>query len=269
MINGQYSGLYALTEQIDGRFSRYNFDDGKGNVYKEVWPLKMDGKPHAPSTYISALKTNEDENPSVAIIQNFARDLSNSDDSSTKEIINSFMDINEIISYVVVDRMIRNDDGPFHWYCNGNNCSNHNYYWVEEPTKEKIHLIPWDLDNAFENIISNNNPVTPIKDGWGETSNNCQPFRYGTFNTRQWSASCDKLTRGWTTYLEEYDYHRSRFIDGPFSEKETSEMLHKWATQIREATEEAKSLHGDAVSVSRWETALGELEEQLTFARSN
>ena len=60
------------------------------------------------------------------------------------------MNIDEIMSYAVVDRAIRNDDGAFHWYCSGSDCDPHNYYWYEDPTNRQMHLIPWDLDNAFE-----------------------------------------------------------------------------------------------------------------------
>jgi spore coat protein CotH len=35
-INGKYAGLFAHIEQIDGRFTRYHFKNGKGNLYKEV-----------------------------------------------------------------------------------------------------------------------------------------------------------------------------------------------------------------------------------------
>ena len=268
MINGEYSGLYALTEQIDGRFSRYHFDGGEGNVYKEVWPLTFRGTPNTTQAFLSALKTNEDDNPSVAIIENFANAIYNADETEIKEVIREYMDIDNIIALAVVDRMIRNDDGPFHWYCGGGGCSNHNYYWYEEPKKGKIHLIPWDLDNAFENIIANANPVTPIKDGWGETTNNCQPFNYGNFNFRQWSASCDKLTAAWASFQEEYDNLKKTFLEGPFREENVTMLLNKWADQIRNATSEASQVHNDAITISRWESAMRELETQLTFARN-
>ena len=45
VINGELSGLYALTEQIDENFIRQNFDDTSGNLYKEVWPLTHKGIP--------------------------------------------------------------------------------------------------------------------------------------------------------------------------------------------------------------------------------
>lgn len=268
IINGEYSGVYALTEQIDGRFARYNFEDGKGNVYKEVWPLTMNGNVNNNAAFINALRTNEDENPSVEIIQSFAHEVKNAPESELQAVISASMNINEIISHAVVDRTIRNDDGPFHWYCGGGGCSNHNYYWYEEPTNQELHLIPWDLDNAFENIIQDGNPITPIKDEWGTMSNNCNPFNYGAFNSRQWSASCDKLTGGWASFTEEYEQIKAQFIEGPFSQDNVNPLIDKWSLQIKEAVEDAHRAHSDALSIEQWEWAVGELKEQLEFART-
>ena len=56
-INGEYHGLCAAVEQVDGRFTANRFPtDGNGNLYKQVWP--------APGTTAAAaedaLKTNDD-----------------------------------------------------------------------------------------------------------------------------------------------------------------------------------------------------------------
>ena len=269
IINGNYTGLYALTEQIDGRFTRYNFDDGEGNLYKEVWPLTMNGNPHRDGVYIAGLRTNEDDNPSIHIIKNFAQQVSEAAPSDLQHVISESMDVSEVLSLAVVDRMIRNDDGPFHWYCSGGGCSSHNFYWYEEPDNETVHLIPWDLDNAFENIISNRNPVTPIADDWGQVRNNCQPFRYGLFNIQQRSASCDKLTAGWASYTGEYQQLKAQFKNGPFAASQVDVLLDRWAQQIRMATIEAAAAHSDALSVSQWESAMQALKSQLVFARNN
>lgn len=268
-INGTYYGVYALTEQIDGRFARYNFEDGTGNVYKEIWPLNMSGEPFGEQTYRSHLKTNEDENPSAQIIRNFAQQVADSNPATIQSVISEGMDINEILSYAVVDRTIRHDDGPFHWYCDGGNCESHNFYWYES-TDEKLHLIPWDMDNAFENIIENANPVTPIADEWGEISANCQPFGTGGFfGIKQWSAACDKLTAGWVSFEEEHTEIMNQFMEGPFSEAQVMEQLTAWEAQIREATAEAKEANSDAISIAQWESALGKLKAQLEYARNN
>lgn len=266
VINGQYSGLYSLVEQIDGRMTRYYWDDGKGNLYKEIWPLQSNGNTYADQDYKNALKTNEDDNPSVSIIKNFAEAVIKADtESALQDVIRNSMNLDEIIAYCVVDRTIRHDDGPFHWYCNGTECSSHNFYWYEEPQNEKLHLIPWDLDNAFENIVTNSNPVTPIADQWGAISANCEPFGSGLFGLRQKSAACDKLTKAWVSFEEEYATKKQQFISGPFSDEQVTQKLKQWTLQIREATIEAAATNSDAVSIPGWEAATESLLRQVSY----
>jgi len=189
-------------------------------------------------------------------------------DDSLKSVISRWMNIDEIMAYVAVDRMIRVDDGPFHWYCGGGGCSSHNYYWYEEPSQGTMHLIPWDLDNAFENIVFDKNPVTPIADEWGQIRSNCQPFRYGTFNLTQKSAACDKLIAGWVLFEEELIALQAKFRNGPFLESSVNALLDEWTTQIRSSTKEASEMHGDAVTESQWDAAVQELKSGLEFARN-
>ncbi|MEM6806947.1 MAG: CotH kinase family protein [Bacteroidota bacterium] len=268
IINGVYSGIYALTEQIDGRFTRFNYEEGKGNLYKEIWPLKESGNAYAEQEYINHLKTNEDENPSSALMRSFAEEISAATEDNRQAVIEKWMFVPEIIAYAVVDRTIAVDDGAFHWYCSSGACSNHNYYWYEEPEKRKLHLIPWDMDNTFENIVFNQNPVTPIADDWGQTRANCQPFPFGSLNLRQKSAACDKLTAAWASFDTEYQELLSQFKAGPLSESVVNAKLDAWAAQIRAATEEAANAHSDALSISAWENAMENLKFGLSVARS-
>ena len=267
IINGNYSGIYALTEQIDGRFTRYNFEDGKGNLYKEIWPLRSNGQPYGEKDYIDHLKTNEDENPTAELIRTFASEVAQASSEDLQEVIRKWMNIDEIMAYAVVDRTIRVDDGPFHWYCGQNGCSNHNYYWYEDPSEKKLHLIPWDMDNAFENIQFNRNPVTPIGDNWGEITNDCRPFKYGLFGLFQRSAACDKLIGGWAMFEQEYQEKLLEFKTGPLSESRVNEQLNKWKEQIRAATIEASEKHDDALLPPEWEAAFDEMKSSLDFAR--
>ena len=268
IINGEFIGVFALVEQIDGRFTRYNWDDGKGNLYKEIWPLDTDGNSQSASTFVNALKTNEDENPSVNLIQSFGNDIAEATDSELKDVIEKWTDINSFINYAAVDRSIKHDDGPFHWYCGGDGCSNHNYYWYEEPDAEKLHLIVWDLDNAFE-THTDFNPVVSIPDKFGETRNDCKPFSSGFFGISQRSAACDKLTAGWAKFEEEFDAAKATFIAGPFSEESVNQQLSLWREQIRASTQEASDKYGnDAVSIVRWESAMENLKEQCRRGRA-
>jgi spore coat protein CotH len=267
IINGEYCGVYALTECIDGRFTRYNFDNGKGNLYKEIWPVNMNGDPFPEYRYLEALRTNEDENPSAELIKSFGEDISDSTPENIQNIIHKWTDIDSAIAFAVVDRAIRNDDGPFHWYCDGRYCGNHNYFWYEEPSEQRLYLIPWDLDNAFENLVRDANPVTPIADEWGEITAECEPFRYGLFQWEQRSAACDKLTSGWTGYKNLYNAKVGDFLEGPFSQESINSRLDTWTKQIYEATAEADRVHLDALSEFEWNMSLDVLRAGLAEVR--
>jgi|TARA_B110000444_G_scaffold38535_1_gene34196 hypothetical protein len=267
LINGNYSGLYSFVEQIDGRFTDRQFDDGDGNLYKEVWPLTPKGFAREESEFIEALKTNEEE-ARVSHILKFSNELAVAEKNELPQIVSKWMDIDEIIRWAVVDRAIRNDDGPLHWYCS-ESCTNHNFYWYEEPATGRLRLIPWDLDSAFANIMSDSNPVTPVADNWGQITNNCQPFPHGQWSLYQWSATCDRLTGAWTTFGDKSEATWVTFLAGPFSQESTDAILTQWAEQIQEATLDAANKYGDALSLENWKAALSELSSSLDFARVN
>ena len=266
IVNGTYVGVFALTEQIDGRFTRHNFDDGTGNLYKEVWPLHA-GYVTGDLYFVEALKTNEDENPSIELIKNFGSEVKAAGPDGAAEVVDRWMDVDEVLAWAVVDRTIRNDDGPFHWYCFGE-CRPHNYYWYEEPTAGTLHLIPWDLDNAFQNIVKDSNPVTPVADAWGEITRDCQRFGYGDWGLLQRSAACDPVFAAWATFDDDYRRLLDEFLDGPFAEELVTAQVEAWVAQIADATTEAADAHDDAVSVRKWTGAVDELLAALDHARS-
>ncbi len=266
IVNGTYMGVFAFTEQIDGRFTRHNFDDGTGNLYKEVWPLHA-GYVTGDLYFVEALKTNEDENPSIEIIKNFGSEVKAAGPDGAAEVVDRWMDVDEVLAWAVVDRTIRNDDGPFHWYCFGE-CRPHNYYWYEEPTAGTLHLIPWDLDNAFQNIVIDYNPVTPVADAWGEITRDCQRFGYGDWGLLQRSAACDPVFAAWATFDDDYGRLLDEFLDGPFAEELVTAQVEAWVAQIADATTEAADAHDDAVSVRKWTGAVDGLLAALDHARS-
>ena len=225
-----------------------------------VWPINHKGEPQKDRKLLGGLKSNEENNPDLSLIKTFGELIADSDSIESRKIVSDYMNINQIISYAVVDRAIRNDDGVFHWYEFGQGPFNHNYYWYEEPIKEKIHLIPWDLDNAFENLTSEN-PVTFIPDRWGEVSNDCKSFPYGEWGFWQRSASCDKIIKVWTTYKKEYAELQKKF--GSSYIDEANNLIHKWSIQIQDATLEASKMHKDALPVRKWERNLDILKAQV------
>ena len=268
-INGEYNGLFSLVEQIDEQFADYHFSDGSGNLYKEVWPLKSNNSIQSDKKFYQGLVNNNFQGTNIGIIKSFAENILNANDSEIQTVIDHHMDLNKTIALAVVDRAIRNDDGPFHWYCDWGSCEPHNFFWYENPTTNKVHLIPWDLDNAFENIISNSNPVTPIADSWGDTTNNCQSFEYGEWQIYQKSAACDRIIGALARYDLEYQQLKDSLINGPMSEFTVNSLIDQWATQITNATVEAHQMHNDALNPTTWQNAIIELKSQLGHARNN
>lgn len=269
VINGEYCGVYALTEQIDEQFIAHNYQDPSGNLFKEIWPLNYLGQAYDESVFLDYLKTNKKTAEDAAIFKNFADDIVSANDEELRALIKNKMDLNQIIAFAVVDRMIKNDDGPFHWYCNEHGCDNHNYYWYADPSTKKVHLIPWDLDHAFQNIGYGKNPVTRIHNAWGGISNDCEPFPSYARGINQKSAACDKLTAGWASFEQEFDSLKQVFNRGPFSEASVNAQLDAWTAQIREATREASDLHRDALDEDDWDEALENLRGELKHSRED
>ncbi len=268
VVNGNFVGVFALVEQIDGRFTREVFDDGTGNLYKEVWPLTFEGEPRTDEDLFAGLKTNEKDDPSFELVQSFASEFADAGAEGAPAVVEKWMDLDQLMATIAVDRTIHHDDGPFHFYCFRTPCWNHNFFFYEETEANRLHLIPWDLDNAFDNIDGPGNPVTPLADEWGETSNDCEPFPHGPFNLAQISSACDALVAAWASFDEEFKAARTDLIEGPLAAENVNPLLDQWMDQIRPAVEEANRLHDDSISVVEWEAQMAEFRNSLETART-
>ena len=263
-INGEFNGVFANTENVDGPFTNKHFINRDGNLYKEVWPIKSSGENREENYFIDGLKTNE-EISDVTKIKRFSDQLGSVNKSDANEIVEDWIDKDLFLKTILVDRRIANDDGFMHFYHEGGlNYENHNYYWYENPNDDKLQLIPWDLDNSFENLISNLNPVTPIKDKWYETTNNCNGFRYGSFNLLQKSAACDKIIGSFSSYRKDYDSLDIIFQNQLFNMSNINTLLDSWYNQIKNAVEEAHSIHGDKEpSIQEWNDNINYLKYSI------
>jgi spore coat protein CotH len=274
LINGAYSGLYSLVEEVDNRFVDHAYKTGKGNIYKEVWPLQQNGEPQTEKNLINALKTNETE-ADVKFMKEFGQAIAST--KNPKQTIETYMDVKSIISYVVVDRVIKHEDGPFHWYCDFNDtCFNKNYFWFEDKKNKKIHIIPWDLGASFVSIVRNINPINQIIDDWGTNSNNCKPYTYGNTYFKQLSANCDKLTASWALFDKEYIDLRKHFKNDILSDENVIAKIDTWANQLapfvkeaddyynKNATNEASLL---TITYPVWQASISALKNQIIVAR--
>lgn len=268
VINGEYVGLFGLTEQVDGRFTRDRFDSGKGNLFKGDWPFTSSFGPRPDDRWRESQKTNEDDGGEL-FIDEFAVELSEaSTEQERRAVLDTWTDADELLRYSVVDRAIRHDDGPFHWYCVPEGCGNQNFYWYEQPKSQTVHLIAWDLDGAFRNI-SEEDPYTALADGWGEITANCEIFSFGELDRLQRSAACDPLVGA----LHERDAERQvlieEFLAGSFSPASVQAKLDEWVELLTPAMAEAAALHDDAPRVEDWLEAVDLLEQDLVTARTS
>ena len=184
-INGEYAGLFLSVENIDGRFTKYNWPlEGDGNLYKEVWPVDS-----TTNSYTQFLKTNDDV-PETGDMVDFYNTIDTTTNDNFRESLSKITDVDQFTKYLAVDRMVDNWDGPVTWY---HHKTPHNFYWYNKGGK--FILVPWDVDNTFQSydVIKTALPDEPLE--WNVVENDCSKERVSP-NTglRIYSLSCDPLS---------------------------------------------------------------------------
>lgn len=272
-INGERVGLYANVEYIDGRFTRSRFADGKGNLYKEVWPTWNEMTPPlSEEALLAGLRTNEDEDPSVQKVLTFSDGMQGTSETRA-ETLASWMRIPYVSRFIAVDRTIGADDGPFHYYCSQLGCQNHNFYMYEEADDDRLWLIPWDLDNAF--VVLNDTFQTPadqflkVVSEWDDLSVLCE-IHPGSTSWTPWQMppGCDPLFRTCAEHHgEDYAEAVEELLAGPFSAKVVEEMLTTWSAQIADTVAEVNALDPEQPTVNAWNAGLDDLKARITALR--
>ena len=231
-INGDDLGLYLAVENVDGRFTRSNFDDGgEGNLYKEVWP-----KSQQTNYYLEGLKTNEDESPDVSNFVNFANAVSSSSNEDFVSTLGQYVDPTHWIRYITLSRLVGHWDGVFAWYCGGSGanqqCNNHNFYWYQSRDNQKFTIVPWDYDNSF---YFNHFQWEAGIPSWAEATTDCS-VQYDLFGGKSIAPHCDPLlgkTRA--TMWEDYKALARPLLDGHFSNDNMSSRIDALIEQIDDA----------------------------------
>jgi spore coat protein H len=231
-VNGQ-AELYALVEEIDGRFTRSRFSEGgKGNLYKEIWPIHDD-----PQVYIAALETNEEQSPSVDRMLSFRGAV-----AAGPEQMAPWLDLDATVSYMAVDRLILNDDGAVHFYCleggMGNNPmlpGNHNYYWYEAERADHFWIIPWDLDQSLRDVAFP--PHLPSDWRVQPSAAECQAEcgSSGGFGVDGPPPGCDPVFRNFQSWQAHYEAKLDALLAGAFSKATIDAQLAAWSQQLRDA----------------------------------
>ncbi len=260
IVNGENLGLYAAIEAIDGRFTRANFPDGgEGNLYKEVWPIYDQEAP-----YLSALETNEDENPSADKMVRFANALAAAGDEDFVATLSAWTDLDKYVDYMAVARLIDHWDGTVGFYCLGSPCTNHNYFWYESTSEDKIWLVPWDLDHTFEEP----SPIRSVfgMPDWDDVDADCNPIPIFAGITGQ-APGCDPILNRTARLLwDEYSEASQELLDGAFSQEAMNARIDALAALIEDEVE-ADTL--STQTVEEWRAAVEALKATIAAKRQH
>lgn len=279
-INGEYQGVFAAVEELDGRFTANRFPaDGDGNLYNGLWPTSTITERDAKK----ALRTNDD--PGVADVSDFMSFQKAVVDSSETDFATKmapYLDFDNLARFIVVDRGINSFDGIMAFYYGpGWGPNNQNYYWYNVGGG-KFTLIPWDFDKILwypePNFWSDNAPhgngPTP---NWNVVTGDCGGYS-STFDAtmvangvsregQYWlqAIDCDPFMR----LLRAQIYDRQlaiaqEFIEGPFSDKSVSAKLGTWRAQIETAMRE-----DPLVDSSHWQGWVDNLQADMPKFRTN
>jgi spore coat protein H len=139
----QYVGLYTLVEEVDKRFLKREFGDGKGLLMKpenlfggiqymgEDWSRYLDEyRPKGAATAPQSNRTIE-----------FARLVSKADDVTFRRDIGAVLDIDNFLKFLAMNALLGNLDSYLSF--------GHNFYLYLNPLTNQFEFISWDLNLSF------------------------------------------------------------------------------------------------------------------------
>ncbi|MCW3104934.1 MAG: hypothetical protein JWO09_3374 [Bacteroidetes bacterium] len=161
-INGEYIGVYAVIENVDKTFLKFQFgsSNNDGNLYKTDRgagvPLNWLGPdPAGYKEQGMKLTTNESTDDWTKLIS-FIDLLNNDHSDDFRQKLESVFDVHSYLKVLAIEKCIRSWDS----YWGGGN----NFYLYEHPDG-KIRWIPWDMNETFQDIKIIGG-LTPLLDGY-------------------------------------------------------------------------------------------------------
>jgi spore coat protein H len=259
IINGEDHGLFTLVEDVDGRFTKSHFDDGDGNLYKEAWPSDADA-----DVLAGALTTNEEVANHSGILGFQAALLAATPDEQPA-VLERYVDVDQLLAYLAVDRTLVNWDGIAAFYCYDGFCENHNYFWYQDEAEARFRLIPWDLDNTFEQ-----SPLAAVPDVF-DIGTDCSALYMEMGRTLR-APGCDPILQGLVRsggarYVSQLD----RLLGGPFAPGVLEGWIDELEAQLQSdvATDSrGPGLETFEVEVERLRLAVEDLRRQAEVDRA-
>ncbi len=261
VLNGQTLGVFAVTEQIDGRFTADRFKHAPdGYLYKDAWPKTTD-----PAYYASKLKTHEEDAPSHQRFIDLAGALATSPPQALRGVLEQYLGLDHLTRYMAVDTAIANWDGVTALKCGSDGtapCANHNFHVYEDVSSARLWLIPWDLDLTFSlsHGIGRSNHGFDDVPAWDEAPGDCAA-RYPVFggSSRVIAPGCDPLFAGLATGAGP-DFRRAlaELLEGPFRLEKVYADVDRWAAHLAPAVQSDPTL-----DFEHWQWAVEALKRDV------
>ena len=154
-INNEYQGLYAITEEIDGNFTKRVTGESDGTVFEYHW--SADGIWHAEDLgTIAAYKPKLEArthvldadstlyNPIVTLF----KEVNGPDDAVWLDRVGQYIDLNQFMRHVAIDEFLAEHDGVLGY------AGMNNFYLYRDQGTNRHRLFVWDKDDSFFAIDS-------------------------------------------------------------------------------------------------------------------
>jgi spore coat protein CotH len=264
-VNNSLIGLFAVVEEVDGRFTKSRWPKyGDGNLYKEVWPKSADA-----NYYKDGLKTNDDpeDNASMQRMISYYNAVNSSNEQNFAQNLSPYMDFDYFLRYLAIDVAIKNWDGMRSWYVDQATGQgiNHNYFFYEEESAGgKIWIVPWDMDQA---LGQRDNYFDAMGGGFGGFGQPLPQWNVPTTNCAAQSVAgnsfippnCDKLFKFtaanfWNRYVQLGDI----FLKDVFVSQRLNDKIEKHRNTISGAVQQ-----DPAITQTTWTTDVNSLKNYL------
>ncbi len=141
-INGEYSGLYLLVEEIDEGFLRERFPGTVGDLYEYKWsqPYYFEYRGQNPGAYCPAPfkpQTNSKTTDTAALVSLF-RVINESPDDSFARQLSTVLDLKHFVIYLAADNFLDETDSLL------SNDGVTNFYLYRRPDTGRFLFLPWD-----------------------------------------------------------------------------------------------------------------------------
>src|SRR5262245_22337582 len=152
-INGQYWGLYQVTEPISKPFLKARLGEESGNLfdYQYSYPYDFSFLGDDPREYVPVPfepQTNEDHLDATGLVD-FIRAINGASDATFTADIGAWIDRERFLTYLAVENAIAERDGLV------GDLGANNFYLYQYGGQRRFIFLPWDKDSTFTSPSQN------------------------------------------------------------------------------------------------------------------